>query len=500
MWVDVDFTPMTSREEIKANARRVYPLDAHDLTEEQIAVAFAMTSRRPEPFDEIAQQVSQEKAADFHERWVLGYGHASVAEHAVVHLAVENISRVACDALEDNRLASYTEKSSRYQVMDQGYFHLPLEFQDRPELVELYSGACRGLFDGYQELIHGCLAYLKGENPQRERESDGAYGMRLRRIATDSCRAVLPASTLTNVGVTANARVLEHAISKLLSSGLAEERELGQDLLEQGRDITPTLIKYAERNPYFEELSEVQADLARKYLPEKTETSTERIGDETGEGWESSVSLAYWDAQAEEKAVAALLYKQSSLSYGEIWRQVLEMPQEARLDIVQRCLDGMGPHDAPPRELEVVDYGFEFVLDYGAYREFKRHRMMTYLPQPLTVDHGYRIPPLIVEAGLSGRFQEAVGPAEDAFRVLEDQLPPVAQYLVTHAHNRRVFAKLNLRECFHLFKLRTSQLAHFAIRGPTLQAMKLAAEKHPGLFRHLRLRDYPEWWQFQRPE
>ncbi len=86
--------------------RRVYPLDNRDLSEEQIAVAFAMTSRRPEPFDEIAREVSEEKAADFHERWVLGYGHASVAEHAVIHMAVENISRLACDALEDNRLAS----------------------------------------------------------------------------------------------------------------------------------------------------------------------------------------------------------------------------------------------------------------------------------------------------------------------------------------------------------------------------------------------------------
>ena len=97
----------------QAFPRRVYPLDARSLSEEQIAVAFAMTSRRPEPFDEIARQVSEERAADFHERWVLGYGHASVAEHAVVHLAVENISRLACDALEDNRLASYTRKVRR---------------------------------------------------------------------------------------------------------------------------------------------------------------------------------------------------------------------------------------------------------------------------------------------------------------------------------------------------------------------------------------------------
>ena len=106
-------------------SRRVYPLDAQKLTEEQIAVAFAMTSRRPESFDEIAEQVSQDKAADFHERWVLGYGHSSVAEHAVLHLAIENISRIACDALEDNRLASYTEKSSRYQVFPDGYYYVP---------------------------------------------------------------------------------------------------------------------------------------------------------------------------------------------------------------------------------------------------------------------------------------------------------------------------------------------------------------------------------------
>ena len=53
-------------------SRRVYPLDAHDLSEEQIAVAFAMTSRRSEAFDEIPEQVSKEKAAGLRERWDLG--------------------------------------------------------------------------------------------------------------------------------------------------------------------------------------------------------------------------------------------------------------------------------------------------------------------------------------------------------------------------------------------------------------------------------------------
>ena len=242
--------------------RRVYPLDAQLLTEEQIAVAFAMTSRRPEPFDEIARQVSEEKAADFHERWVLGYGHASVAEHAVVHLAVENISRLACDALEDNRLASYTEKSSRYQVMDADSFHIPAELDGLPVLRREYVDACRHLFQTYQQLIDGCIEHLRGVHKQRARESDAAYHLRLRRIATDGCRSVLPASTLTNVGITANARTLEHAISKLMSSELQEERELGDAVRKQGREITPTLIKYADVVEFLRRRPSVRRELA----------------------------------------------------------------------------------------------------------------------------------------------------------------------------------------------------------------------------------------------
>ena len=494
------------------NPRRVYPLDAHDLTEEQIAVAFAMTSRRPEPFDEIAAQVSQEKAADFHERWVLGYGHASVAEHAVVHLAAENISRLACDGLEDNRLASYTEKSSRYQVILPDHFYFPQELAEEPEPGRLYQEGCRLLFKAYEGFIDGCINHLRSNTPQGEKERDTAYNLRLRRIATDSCRAVLPAATLTNVGVTANARVLEHAVSKLMSSGLDEERELGRELREQGQQIAPTLIKYADRNSYLEDIPIKQQELSRRHVSESTgacpdgkqqrsdllppgTATTEIPGSVTPQ-----VSLVQWDHQAEEKLAAALLYRHSGLVFDKVWQQVQQMSRESRQEVLDRCFSDLGDHDAPVRESELVDYTFEFVLDYGAYRELKRHRMMSYLPQPLTVNIGYQVPELLVEAGLKSEFQDAIAQTDSAFQVVGGHSPLVAQYLVTHAHYRRVLCKMNLRECYHLFKLRTSDLAHFAIRDPVLQAMKLAVETHPGLFRHLRLRDYPDWWPFGRAE
>ena len=459
--------------------RRVYPLDARLLTEEQIAVAFAMTSRVPDPFDVIAQRVSEEKAADFHERWVLGYGHASVAEHAVVHLAVENISRLACDGLEDNRLASYTEKSSRYQVIDADCFHTPAELDDHPALRQEYEATCQRLFAVYQKLIDGCMEHLRGIHRQRGRESDAAYNLRLRRIATDGCRAVLPAATLTNVGVTANARTLEHGISKLMSSELEEERQLGEAVRQQGREVTPTLIKYADEMPYLKRRTEVQRGFA-DFLAGDSEQPQPLV----------EARLVHWDPQAEEKLVAAFLYGASGPDYPAAWHRAQAMTPEERQRIIDDYLSSLGPHDAPPRELELVDYTFEFLLDYGAFREFRRHRMQTYLPQLLTATHGVRIPSVIADAGLEALFAEATGAAEATFhRIREEVSPVVAQYVVTHAHNRRLLSKMNLRECYHLFKLRTSPMAHESIREPMLEALRLAREVNPQLFRHLQLRD-----------
>ena len=455
-------------------SRRVYPLDPREMTEEQIAVAFAMTSRNPQPFDEIAKAVTEERAADFHERWVLNYGHASVAEHAIIHMAVENVSRLACDTLEDNRLASYTEKSSRYQVLDQGSYHVPSELDGHP-LRSVYVETCDGLFRAYEAAVEQTLRHLRETKPRNDGEREAAYNLRLRREATDACRFLLPAATLTNVGVTMNARSMEHAIRKLLSSDLAEERELGEVLKTEGREITPTLIRYADRNEYLALTRESQMERSA------SEGAPEAFDD-------CNAELVHYDPQAESKLVAALLYRYSVESYRDIWQRAQSMSAQEREAVVHEALDRLGPHDIPVRELEVVDYTFDLVMDYGAYREFKRHRMQTYIPQPATVGLGYIVPELVAQAGAEPLFRDAMQTAEDGFYQLLDPFPRVAEYLVTHAHLRRVLSKMNLRECYHLFKLRTGPQAHFTIRRVMQQAMELAAQKHPLLFRYLKLR------------
>ena len=128
-------------------------------------------------------------------------------------------------------------------------------------------------------------------------------------------------------------------------------------------------------------------------------------------------------------------------------------------------------------------------MDYGAYREFKRHRMQSYLPQPLTVAEGYVEPELFAESGLSAAYREAMDVSAEAYACVAALSPRLAEYAVTHAHLRRVFTRMNLRECYHYFKLRTQPQAHFTIREAAQQAMDAVNSVHPTLLQFINLRD-----------
>src|SRR5919109_1836480 len=171
-----DFT----REEIAVLApyvtntnRPVYALK--NLPEEVVAVLFAYYSRsreslrrnllkliqgrdvdldarlRASSLEAAELTTAQEKARQFHEKWVVGYGHASVAEHAVVHLAIEDVSIIATKLIEDTRLASYTEKSTRYVLFDDTKFHPAPRLMQSP-YAALYADTVRFLLHTYATL------------------------------------------------------------------------------------------------------------------------------------------------------------------------------------------------------------------------------------------------------------------------------------------------------------------------------------------------------------
>ena len=460
--------------------RKIYLLDPRRLSPETIAVAFAKTSRSPSTFQEIADELSDEKSADFHEKWVVGYGHSSVAEHAVLHIALENVSRLSVECIESNRLASYTEKSSRYQVWDPDHFFVPKELDSHP-LKDEYIVLNKRLLDHYQIALEKVAEFLKLKEPLVENESERAYFQRIRTYCADACRYYLPASALANVGMTINARALEYAIAKLLSHPLLEVQAIGQEVKTESQKIIPTLVKYANENHYIKESLDFF----------KPGENLEKFPIEKNIDWFTFVNC---DADGETRILAALMFRFGEMSFNQAVRMVDALASEEKEKNASHLLGRLGEHDIPLRELEYASITFELCLDQGAYFELKRHRMMTQTPQNLTNRLGYAIPLLIEEAGVSAVFIKDMNDVIDLFEKLYSFNPHVASYLVPNAFNRRVLVQMNLRSALHFIKLRSAPNAHFAIRRIALKMSEEIRLRYP-LFANYFMPIYGETWQ-----
>jgi thymidylate synthase ThyX len=445
--------------------RRIYLLSPKDYSPETIAVAFAKTSRSPLPFDTIAAELNDESSARFHEKWVVGYGHGSVAEHAVLHLAFENVSRLAIETIEANRLASYTEKSTRYQVWDEDAFYMPDELLDSP-YADNYAKLCRNLFETYLKCIPPVKSWLRETLPHNKGESDAAYERRLEPAAVDITRFLLPAASLANVGMTINARALEYAICKLLSSPLAEVRAIGERLREVGQLETPTLIKYAARNDYLESLEQKmsqRAGIVDKFVNE-----------------EQDFTLLDWDKDGQERILAAILFRYGhQADFQTFYDYVAGLSEKGKMELLAEIMANKGPFDQPLREFEYAQMSFEAVMDQGAYFEFKRHRMMTQTVQPLTASLGFAVPKGIVASGCEGDYFDAMRQAAALYQQVSAWNPHVASYMIPNGFNRRVLFSLNLRQAFHFCRLRAAENAHFSIRRVAHQLAEAIQQVYP---------------------
>ncbi len=461
---------------------KIYLLSPKKLSPEVIAVTFAKTSRSPLGFDEIADELSEESSAEFHEKWVVGYGHASVAEHAVLHIAIENVSRMAIESVQSNRLASYTEKSTRYQKWGSRAFVTPPELEGHP-LKSEYKKTIQMLFKTYADALEPTRAIVQEKFPRKEGESDELWDRRIRSKYVDACRFLLPAASYANVGMTANARVLESAIRKMLSHPLAEVRQIGEKIKTAAQAEVPTLVKYADSVPYLTETEKEFSLLSKTCcapIPKR----------------QKSVQLLHYDPDAENKILAAALYRFGEFSFTQAQHYIESLNEEERAEMAEKLLGKMGKFDIPLRELEYSTYTFDLLMDQGAYYEFKRHRTMTQTPQNLTTNLGYATPSLLVAANFEDRYKNAMDSAAETYQKIATFNPHLAGYLVPNGFYRRVLASFNLRQAYHLCQLRAAKNAHFSIRKIARKIHAELESVHPLLTKYMRLPEEETWQNY----
>lgn len=451
----------------------VYSLD--HLKPEVVAVAFAKCSRSPDSFADIAAELTDEKSADFHEKWVVGYGHSSVAEHATLHMAIENVSNLATKIIEDNRLCSYTEKSSRYQIFDKTRYYKPKRIMDSKWGAE-YEKTIDTIFSIYEAMAEPMKQFILKKYPIKENENEKAYNAVIKARTCDNIRYLLPTATLTNLGMTANARNLEHAIVKLLSSPIDEMRDIGQALKTEALKITPTLIRFANENIYQKETYAALKSAALSIF--KNEAAEPA----------APVEVVDYDKDAENKLVAALLYKHSFLPFKQVLARVKTMSKEEKEKIVDEALSRRADFDAPIRELEHIYYTFDILMDFGAFRDIQRHRLCTQTSQPITVIHGFNTPEEIIEAGMEKQCDEAAERSADLYNKLYPDFPEESQYAVLFGfRNKRTLFTWNLRELHHFISLRSGPKGHISYRRIAQACWQRINELHPLLAKYIRV-------------
>lgn len=432
------------------------------------------------------------KSRDFFQRILVGYGDDSIGELGMAHIACEDVSNIATKRLENARLTSPLEKSTRYVVYDKTKFLREPRIM-ASEFAEEYVKVNELLLGTYAEQIVPMTDFVRKQWPIGEFElfdgkkyaelSDEAEKERARKAyeasvkakALDVLRYYMPASTLTNVGVTANGRAFEYLISRLMSDELEEVRNIGKMIREELSKVIPSLVKRAKPSDYYASTRKGMFSLAGSTLAASTEDET------------NAVTLIDYDKDAEEKVVAAALYGFCNLSMSQIRETVKHMPTEERLKVIDEYMGKRANRrEKPMRAAEAAYYAFDILSDYGAYRDLQRHRMLTQIAQPLTTANGYDVPPEIEEAGFAEKFRKCMKAASDFYKKIHEKFPHEAQYAVPFACKIRYLFILNLREAFHLIELRSVPQGHASYRRVAQEMFRKIKKVHPAFAEYMR--------------
>jgi thymidylate synthase ThyX len=406
-------------------------------------------------------RTGKQKASELFRRVLAEYGDDSVAQLAGVHISCEQVSNILTKILERGRLMGYLEKSTRYVFYGDkqgGYYRY---YRD-PVLLkgphgQKYVQAMDGLFKAYEQVFEKVRAMFDMEIP----EEDKAARRASRAAALDVARGLLPAGTLSNLGIFGSAQAYEQMILRLRSNPLPEAREYAELILVEIKKVIPDFLTRLDRV----ERGGVWVDYQVERKQALEQSAKELLDPVIPLEQISQTRLLSWNDNAETEIVASALFPYSSLPLDVILEQVKKMSKAQKEEVFQKGVGTrLNRRHHPGREWEVADYEFEVISDYGAFRDLQRHRLLTIEWQRLSPELGYKIPDEVIKAGAGLIWAEAVAEAERAYMKIAKDSPSQASYLLTMQHRIRYVIKMNAREAMHLIELRSSPQGHAAYR------------------------------------
>ena len=417
------------------------------------------------------------RAGQLYERVFSQYGDDSVAQLGGAHIAVEQASNLLTKQLEWGRLAAYLEQSTRYIPYDDKPGGRYRYYRD-PDIMasshgRAYETVLDQVFDTYSALLPQVRDWAAKRYPRAEGTSEAAHRNAIGAKALDLLRGLLPAATVSNVGIFASGQSYEQLLLRLRASELAEARWVGDHMLTELRHVVPSFLTRVDRPD--------RGGVWSDYLA-STRSGTRALADGLLAGVHPEevpeVDLVDWSADAETEVITGMLYPHTRLPETQLRKLVEAMPTMNRMRVLQAYTgDRANRRHKPGRALERIWYRFDICGDYGAFRDLQRHRMLTIEWQELSPRHGYDTPPEVEEAGIADQWHATLERQADLYERLWIDLPRQAQYAVGFAYRLRWSMQLNARAAMQMIELRTTPQGHPSYRRICQEMHRLIEHK-----------------------
>ncbi len=446
-----------------------------------------------------------ERASNFYKRIFLDYGDESVAELTTAQLGIQNISNVLSKVIEEPRIGlSYLEKSSRYvkynKKVNGNYLFLRGENIGISGIEDEYNALCTDLFDFYSASYPVMMKYLEQSNPlesfmfevggknynyadlkSADHETlEKSYRSSLRSAVLDEIRSLLPASTLTNMGLSGNGRAFISLIERLNAYGTSESRKYADLIYMELEHELPELIDDAVTAH-----GKAQVD----YINARDSIGRDIIYNEVKPG---NVKLINYidEKYAIDMAARMLIYPNTGAYSGT------SLTTEEEISIINELISMRGNRRHKiGRAFESINYTFEVTMNYGAFREFQRHRFFSIIRKPLSTDYGYDIPDNLGKIPeLNSRYNDLMQKVGEMHNKIKKKYGvKTAQYIVPYAYRYPVIFSANLNELTYFIELRSNPQVHPDLRRVAFDIFNEIRRVHPvlaGLIKYIDTGDY----------
>jgi thymidylate synthase ThyX len=420
-----------------------------------------------------------ERARRLYENVFLGYGDDSVAQLGGAHIATEWVSNVLTKVLQRGRLAAYLEQSTRYIPYDGPMPGGGYRYWRDDSLGDEYAQAMDFLFETYSRSLARVEAWAAERWPRAAGDADGPWKRSIRAKALDLLRGLLPASSLSHVGIFATGQAYEQMLLRLLSSPLPEAREVGAMILAELQKVMPSFVARVDRPDRGGEWMSYLSERAAQ-----TDTWARRLGLDRREQDESGPSVRLLSVRGDEdELLAALLFESASVSEAEARAAVRVLPPDERARLLADLVgERTNRRHRPGRGFEAVGYRFEIVSDYGAFRDLQRHRLLTVQWQTLGPDLGAGVPDELTEAGVADDYRAGLeASASEYERIRARVSAELAPYALCLGYRIRYVLDMNAREAMHLIELRSGREGHPGYRAVAHELHAQIAQVHPAV-------------------